>query len=89
MSTVILVDDEDLRRGLDWEFYPHALRPGKLDRFVLVVREIVGRFNPEGLPIAFDDADDPMVSIARMPDRSYQELLARCAEISIRPSWTP
>ena len=81
VGTAILVNDEDLRRGLDWEFYPHALRLGKLDRFVLMVREIVGRLNPEELPIAFDDADDPMVSIARMPDRSYQELLARCAEI--------
>jgi hypothetical protein len=81
VGTAILVDDEDLRRGLDWEFYPHALRLGKLDRFLLVVHEIVGRLNPEELPIAFDDADDPMVSIARMPDRSYRELLARCAEI--------
>jgi hypothetical protein len=81
VGTAILVDDGDLRRGLDWEFYPHALRLGKLDRFVLIVHDIVGRLNPEELPIAFDDADDPMVSIARMPDRSYQELLARCAEI--------
>jgi hypothetical protein len=81
VGTVILVDDEDLRRGLDWEFYPHALQIGKLDRFLLVMHEIVGRLNPEELSIAFDDADDPMVSIARMPDRSYQELLARCAEI--------
>jgi hypothetical protein len=81
VATAILVDDEDLRRGLDWEFYPHALRLVKLDRFLLVVHEIVGRLNPEELPTAFDDADDPMVSIARMPDHSYQELLARCAEI--------
>jgi hypothetical protein len=81
VGTAILIDDDDLRRGLDWEFYPHALGLGKLDRFILVVREIVGHLNPEELPITFDDADDPMVSIARMPDRSYSELLARCAEI--------
>jgi hypothetical protein len=81
VGTAILVDDDDLRRGLDWEFYPNALRLGKLDRFLLVVHEIVGRLNPEELPITFDDADDPTVSVARMPDHSYQELLARCAEI--------
>jgi hypothetical protein len=81
MEAAIVVDDTDLRRGLDSEFYPHALRLGKLDRFVLAVREVVGHLNPAELPIAFDDASDPMVSVARMPDRSYEELLARCAEI--------
>jgi hypothetical protein len=80
-GAVILVDDTDLRRGLDLEFYPHALRMGKLDRFVGVVREVVGHLNPAELPIAFDDADDPTVSVARMPDQSYEELLARCTEI--------
>jgi hypothetical protein len=80
-SAAILVDDTDLRRGLDLEFYPRALRLAKLDRFVLAVREVVSHLNPEQLPIAFDDADDPMVSIARMPDQSYQELLVRCTEI--------
>jgi hypothetical protein len=80
-GAAILVDDTDLRRGLDLEFYPHALRLGKLDRFVLAVREVVSYLNPEELPVAFDDADDPMVSVARMPDQSYQELLARCTEI--------
>ena len=81
VGAAILVDDTDLRRGLDLEFYPHALRLGKLDRFVLAVREVVSHLNPEELPIAFDDADDPMVSVARMPDQSYEELLARCTEI--------
>jgi hypothetical protein len=81
VGAAILVDDKDLRRGLDLEFYPHALRLGKLERFVLAVREVVSHLNPEELPIAFDDADDPMVSVSRMPDPSYQELLARCTEI--------
>jgi hypothetical protein len=80
-GAAILVDDTDLRRGLDLEFYPHALRLGKLDRFVLAVRDVVSHLNPAELPIAFDDANDPMVSVARMPDQSYEELLARCTEI--------
>jgi hypothetical protein len=81
VGAAILVDDTDLRRGLDLEFYPRALRLAKLDRFVLAVREVVSHLNPEELPIAFDDADDPMVSVARMPDQSYEELLVRCTEI--------
>jgi hypothetical protein len=81
MEAAILMDDTDLRRGLDLHFYPHALRLGKLDRFVLAVREVVSHLNPAELPIAFDDVSDPMVSVARMPDQSYEELLARCAEI--------
>jgi hypothetical protein len=81
METAILVDDKDLRRALDVEFYPHALRLGKLDRFVVAVRQVVSHLNPAELPIAFDDANDPMVSVARMPDQSYEELVARCTEI--------
>lgn len=80
-ATEILIDDRDLRRGLDLEFYPQALRLTKLERFLVAVREVVDQLNPEELPIAFDDAEDPAVSIARMPEQSYQELLLRCSEI--------
>lgn len=80
-GSAIVVDDRHLRRGLDLEFYPQALRLTKLDRFVTAVREVVGQLNPEDLPIAFDDADDPAVSVARMPEQTYQDLLARCSEI--------
>ena len=81
VAATIMVDDVDLRRGLDLEFYPHALRLAKLERFVLAVREVVSHVDPEELPIAFDDADDPMVSVAPLPDESYQQLVARCTEI--------
>ncbi len=80
-GSAIVVDDRHLRRGLDLEFYPQALRLTKLDRFVTAVHEVVSQLNPEDLPIAFDDADDPAVSVARMPEQTYQELLARCSEI--------
>ncbi|HEX7408194.1 MAG TPA: hypothetical protein VF515_11180 [Candidatus Binatia bacterium] len=80
-NSEILIDDRDLRRGLDVTFYPHALRLTKLDRFVSVVRDVVSHLNPDALTVAFDDAEDPAVSVARMPDETYQELLARCAEI--------
>ena len=80
-GSALAVDDRHLRRGLDLEFYPQALRLTKLERFVTAVREVVSQLNPEDLPIAFDDADDPAVSVARMPEQTYQELLARCSQI--------
>jgi hypothetical protein len=77
----IEIEDSGLRRGLDLQLYPHAMRPSKLESFVDVVRDVVSHIEADALEIAFDDADDPAVSIARMPDASYEELLARCATI--------
>ena len=77
----VQIDDQTLRRGLDRSFYPQALRLAKLERFVSVVHEVIGHLKPDELPIAFDDAEDPSVSIARMPDQTYLELVGRCAEI--------
>lgn len=79
--TQVQIDDDFLRRGLDRSFYPQALRLAKLERFVSVVHEVINHLKPDELPIAFDDAEDPSVSIARMPDQTYDELLGRCAEI--------
>jgi hypothetical protein len=81
--TVVAVDveDGDVRRGLDRQFYPYALRPTKLDRFIATVQALVGRIAPEGIEIAFDVADDPTLSIAPMPEDVCQELSSRCAEI--------
>jgi hypothetical protein len=80
-SSEVALEDEDLRRGLDMEFYPHAIRPSKLDRFLSLVHDMVRHINPEDLAIAFDAADDPSVSIARMPEAVYGELLTRCQDI--------
>ncbi len=77
----ISVDDRDVRRGLDYAFYPHALRDAKMDRFLTALREVISHVEPDELAIAFDAADDPQVSIAPMPDGQYAELLGRCAEI--------
>ena len=80
-NSEVEVDDRDLRRGLDRQFFPHALRPTKLDRFISVVHDVVSHIPPDDLEIAFDAADDPAVSVARMPTECYQELLTRCTEI--------
>ena len=75
----VAIDDRDLRRGLDLEFYPHALRPTKLDRFVSVLHEAISHITADSLEITFDVADDPAVSVARMPDAIYSEISERCA----------
>jgi hypothetical protein len=80
-NSEVLLDDRDLRRGLDRQFFPHALRPTKVDRFISVVHDVVSHITPNDLEFAFDDADNPAVSIARMPTESYHELLTRCTEI--------
>lgn len=80
-NSEVQIDPNDLRRGLDLKFYPHALRPTKIDRLLSVVHEVINQIDPDQLEIAFDAADDPDVSIASMPDGTYNELLARCADI--------
>ena len=80
-SSEVQIDSRDLRRGLDLQFYPHALRPTKIERFLSVVHEAIHQIDPDHLEIAFDAADDPAVCIAGMPDGIYNEILARCSEI--------
>jgi hypothetical protein len=86
-NSEVVVDDRDLRRALDLQFFPHALRPTKVERFISVVHEVVRHIPPDNLEIAFDVADDPAVSVARMPSESYQELLMRCTEIFDPSEW--
>lgn len=83
----VRVDAPDLQRALDACFYPHVLRATQLDRFLSAVHEVVGRIDPDALEIAWDAADDPAVSIAPMPDDSFQQLLARSAEIFDPSDW--
>jgi hypothetical protein len=75
------IDAGDVRRSLDRAFYPHVLRPSKIDRFVRTLSELVGHLEPCTLDVAFDDANDPAVSIAALPDTVCCELSQRCADI--------
>jgi hypothetical protein len=77
----VQIDPHDLRRGLDLQFNPQTLRPFKVDRFLAAVHEVINQIDADDLEIAFDDADDPSVSIACMPNATYDDLLARCAKI--------
>ncbi len=80
-STEITIDGDDLRRGLDLQFYPHAIRPSKVDRFIAALDDLLHHVAADELEIAFDAAEDPAVSVARMPDAVYDELLTRCSDI--------
>jgi hypothetical protein len=85
--TRVGVADDDVRRGLDREF-PAALLPRmKVDRFIGVLHDIIARLEPSELEIAFDDADDPSVSIARMPDGVYAQLVAESVSIFDEAEW--
>lgn len=77
----VTIEHRHLLRGLDRELYPHALRPSKLDRFLGAVRSVLERIDVGAIEVAFDDADDPAVSIAPMPDVPYAELLESCTRI--------
>ena len=77
-NSEVQIDSRDLRRAL---FYPPPLRPMKIDRFLSAVDEVISQIDPDELVTAFDDADDPAVSVADMPDGIYNELLARCTDI--------
>ncbi len=80
-NSEVHIRPSDLRHALDRQFYPHALRPTKVDRFLSAVRDVISQIDPDELAIAFDAADDPTVSIARMPEAIFDDLLARCADI--------
>ena len=77
-TSEVEVDARDVRRGLS---YPHALPPMKVDRFLSAVNELISQIDPDELVTAFDDADDPAVSVAGMPDGIYNNILARCTDI--------
>ncbi|MCK6555396.1 hypothetical protein L6Q96_12585 [Candidatus Binatia bacterium] len=81
LPTSVSIEDAHLLHGLDRELYPHALRPSKLDSFIGVVRAVIESIDVDALDVAFDDADDPSISIARMPDAQYVELVQSCSRI--------
>ncbi len=74
----VQIDACNLRRGLS---YLRALPSVKIDRLLSTVDEVINQIDPDDLVTAFDDADDPAVSLADMPDGIYNEILARCTDI--------
>jgi hypothetical protein len=81
VETKVDVDDDHVRRGLDLKFFPHAIRPTKIEDFLDVLHSALRDVCTDELEIAFVDADDPAVCIARMPEPIFQQLLAASARI--------
>ena len=78
---VFIFDEALLRRALDRHFYPSAVRPSKIDRFVETVRDILAHLPADELETEFDDADEPAVAIGRLPDEGCVALLNRCMNL--------
>ena len=77
----VTVEEAAIRRALDHHFHPYALRQTKIDHFVAAVQNVLATLPGEQVETAFDDADDPAVSIARLPDDGIVALLAHCMDI--------
>lgn len=77
----IEVDEALLRRALDRHFYPHAVRPVKLERFVHTVYELIADLDPGEVETTFDDAALPNASIGPFPAELCDALVNRCAPI--------
>jgi hypothetical protein len=75
------IDEPLLRRALDRHFYPHALRPTALERFVDAVRQLVADLDPAAVDTAFDDAALPNTSIGPFPTALCDLLVSRCTAI--------
>jgi len=81
VASEVDIADVDVRRGLDLEFFPHAVRPTKIDDFLGALHEAIRDLATEDLEIAFVDADDPAVSIAPMPEAAVQRVLHASSKI--------
>ena len=77
----IEVDEPLLRRAFDRHFYPHAVRPAKLERFVHTVHELIADLDPAEVETSFDDVTLPNASIGPFPDELCDALLNRCTPI--------
>src|SRR5262245_10312670 len=77
----IEVDEPLLRRAFDRHFFPHAVRPAKLERFVHAVHELVADLDPGEVETTFDDVALPNASIGSFPPELCDILLNRCAPI--------
>jgi len=80
-TETIDVDAPLLRRALDRHFFPHALRPLKVERFVDIVNELLGTLDPATAETSFDDPTLPNAGIGPFPPTLCDVLLDRCTPI--------
>ncbi len=78
---LVEVDERLLQRALDQYFFPHALRPAKLERFLSAVRDLIQPLDADTVETCFDDLQFPNASIGPFPAQLCQLLLSRCTSI--------
>jgi hypothetical protein len=81
VTDCVEVDAAAVRWALDRHFYPHALAPVKLERFVGALHELLADLDPLEVETSFDDATVANASIGPLPDAVCDALLARAAAI--------
>jgi hypothetical protein len=75
------IDARLLRHALDRHFYPHALRPAKVERFIDTICALLATVDPAATATTFDDPSVPNASIGPFPARLCDTLLNRCSPI--------
>lgn len=78
---VVEIDEADVRRALDMELQPHAQRAAQIDALLTVLHDSVDGLAAEELEIAYEDVDDPEVSIAPLPEQAFQRVLDASSRI--------
>jgi hypothetical protein len=81
VAACVEVDEALLRRALDRDFYPHAIRAAQLDGFVAVVRDMLAPLDPQTVDTSFDDAALPDAEIGPFPPQLRPALLERCGAL--------
>ncbi len=81
VRSLVEIDTPLLFRALDRHFFPHALRPRKVEAFAALVHDLIGRLDPEAVETSFDDAAYPNAAIAPFPAHLCETLLVQCTTI--------
>lgn len=70
-----------IRRAIDAHFFPHALRPSKLEQFLAELNALCSDIDADRLEVVFDSTEEPQVQYARLPAKLFDHLVARCQTI--------
>jgi hypothetical protein len=70
-----------IRRAVDAHFFPHAIRPAKLEQLLTALGELCNEIDADRLEIVFDSAEEPQVQYGRLPSSLFEKLMQRCRSI--------
>lgn len=70
-----------IRRAIDAHFFPHAIRPAKIEQLLNALGDLCNEIDADRLEIVFDSAEEPQVQYARLPEPLFDRLMIRCESI--------